>query len=386
MIQSKNSIHNVSLNSALVIYRPDLRSFFASKWAKLIFGRIFSYLVRSQHPQVMAQLETNLGRSGLIIMPYTLKELKIMDQAQKEDQVAKAILLALEYDVEKIALGGQLASQLNYCQTFVNSDLNIHKDKITTGHALTCLAVATTYETLLHKGLITNIQNQTLAVLGVGSIGQASLILMLEKVLPHNLKKVILCDLPSKQLKLERFAQWLKDKYDLKTLIVYYQTDSYKNIYKADLFLGASNTPHILDIKKLQSGSIVVDDSFPPIISVRDSIQRMKKDQDVLIVGGGQLTLPQFEFKSLNGWLPSFLINGLLKQLGDRGLPGCWLEAIVFAKYQKITRGLVTPEHVLPLWDIKKELKLEPPPLHFYKHTITKGHLEKIGTTQRAKK
>ena len=366
------------IQSAVVIYLPDLRSFFASKWAEMIFGKLSSYLLPSKHPQMMGKLETNLGHSGLIIMPHSLKELKNMDQIQKEEQVAKALLLALEYGGEKIALGGQLASQLNYCKDFSNPDLKAHKDKITTGHALTCLAVGTTFETLLHKGLVKKVQDQTLAVVGVGSIGQASLILMLEKVFPRNLKEIILCDLDSKKLKLQKFAQHLKDKYDLKTSIAFYQTASYNTIYNADLFLGASNTPHILDVKKLRPGSIVVDDSFPPIINVRDSIQRMKKEQDVLIVGGGQLTLPVFEFKSLNEWLPSFLINGLIKQLGREGIPGCWLEAVVFAKYQKATQGLVTPEHVLPLWDIKKDLALKPPPFHFYKHTITKEFFEKF--------
>ena len=344
-----------TINSALIIYQPHLQSFFASKWAEIIYAKAFSYLLKSKQPQFIAKLETNFGDSGLIIMPCSLKDLKTMDQTQKEKEVLRALLLALKYSAKKVALGGQLASQLNYCKEFLNHDLNDHKDKITTGHSLTCLALASTFEMILNK-----IRSQTLAVIGVGSIGQSSLILLLERICKADFKEIILCDLKSKETKLKKFAQFVREKYSIEPSIIFYKTPSYNDIYKADIFLGASSTAHVLEVKKLHPGSIIIDDSFPPVINVRDSIQRMKKDKDVLIVGGGNLTLPKSKFTSLTWKFPSFLISGLLKQLGSKGLPGCWLEAVIFAQQQKTTQGLVTPKDVLPLWDIKKEFKLKP--------------------------
>ena len=363
------------IDSALVIYRPNLQSFFYSKWIGLLLRSFFTTLLKWKHSKPILKLQTNLGASGLIVLPYSLEELKKMEQSKKEHEVYKAAMKAFSYGAKRVSLGGQLASQLNYCEDFASKDLSAHKDTITTGHSLTCLSVAATIEKVLQKTTC-----KTLAVIGVGSIGKSSLCLSLEKINKLQGVEVILCDIQKKSKSLELFSKSIEEKYKVKTKIVFYGTPSFQQVYQADIILGASNSPHIIKVDKLLPGTILVDDSFPPVISVKKSIQRMKEQKDVLIVGGGKLLLHPSEFKSLTWQMPQALISQFLKQLGSKGLPGCWLEAIVFAykKEHNVTHGLITPDKVVPLWDLKSELGLEVPDLHFYKYTVPAKILENI--------
>ena len=283
-------------------------------------------------------------------------------------RLPEGLSLLSETEQKKIALAGQLASQLHYCKTFSNKILLTHQDKITTGHSLTCLAVAMTFESILKYTPC-----KTLAVVGVGSIGQSSLILLLEKVIKNRLPKIILCDLKSKEQKLKTFAKALRVKYQADISIVFYDDacddasnnacndtsndacndTSFEQIYTTDMFLGASSAPHVLNSQKLSPGSILIDDSFPPVISVKESIQRMKSTEDILTLGGGKLVLPATKFKSLSWKIPNLFLSGLLGQLGREGVPGCWLEALVFAHYnEEVTRGPISPKKALSLMEV----------------------------------
>ena len=83
--------------------------------------------------------------------------------------------------------------------------------------------------------------------------------------------------------------------------------------------------------------------------------------------------------------MPSLLIKLLLKELGDEGLPGCWLEAILFATRMdskifqaKFEIGEDLSQRALALWPLKEQFDLKLPTLHFYKHKITDAYFKKI--------
>ena len=320
------------------------------------------------------------------MLPHSLRDIQNMTQDRREMEVARAMELAVQNGAKKVALAGQLASQLHYCKTFSNETLLTHRDKITTGHAVTCLAVAVTFESILKHTTC-----KTLAVVGVGSIGQSSLTLLLEKVFKSpSLKmpsEIILCDLKSKAPKIKAFAKTLRDKYRAEVRIVFYGDSSFEQVYTADMFLGASSTPSILETQKLPPGAILIDDSFPPVINVKEAIQRMKSKENIIIAGGGKLVLSATRLKSLSWKIPRFFLWGLLWQLGREGVPGCWLEAILFAHYdEEVTRGPISPKQILSLWRLKNLLELKAPPLHFYKHTLSREDTEKVYAFRRCKK
>ena len=63
------------INSVLVAYLPELRGFFYSSFWEFCFNQIFIFIKRKVIKQI-AHLKTDFGVSGLIILPYTLRELK----------------------------------------------------------------------------------------------------------------------------------------------------------------------------------------------------------------------------------------------------------------------------------------------------------------------
>lgn len=118
------------INSALVVYRPVLKGFFYSKLMDVFIRNIISHLVSWKTVKQVINLETTYGVSGLFMLPYTLRDLKRMSQVERENEVKEAVSLAINKGAKKIALAGQLASCLNYCESFLNEDLKREKIKL----------------------------------------------------------------------------------------------------------------------------------------------------------------------------------------------------------------------------------------------------------------
>ena len=371
--------NQVHMNSAIVAYRPMLKGFFYSRFMDVVIRNAIRHFFRGTEVKHLADLRTTYGVSGLFMLPYTLKEIKAMPLTQRERVVGKAVLVASEQGAKKISFAGQLPSCLNYCESFSDENLQRERDKLTTGHSLTCLAVACTFEKVLRDTFC-----RTFAVVGTGSIGQSSIVLLLEKVMDKKPHKIILCDLKKKRDKVERFSSYLKESYVIDIEIVFYDDSSFENIYEADMILGASSAPHILSAKKLKKGAILIDDSFPPVIDVRGSIDRMRQKGDVVIMGGGKIDLPEAHIENLSRWIPRPFLSLFLKHIGREGFPGCWLESILFSWAdencpveggQYITKGIVKPDKLRHVWNLKHKLRLNVPPLHFYKYAIPQSLL-----------
>ena len=162
---------------------------------------------------------------------------------------------------------------------------------------------------------------------------------------------------------------------------VFYDDSSFNKVYEADMFLGASSSGNVLKIDQICPGAILIDDSFPPVISVRDSIKRMKERQDVLILGGGKMCVPGLQFKSSVWYIPQWFVSLFLNNIGKEGLPGCWLEAVIFSAVSKegfVTQGHITSTQLLSSWQLKTDFQLNIPPLHFYKYRIPQSLINKV--------
>ena len=204
--------------------------------------------------------------------------------------------------------------------------------------------------------------------------------------------EIILCDLKRKNERVKQFSAELEKKYHLKVSTVFYDDDSFERVYEADMFLGASSAAQVLQVEHLRAGSVLIDDSFPPVIDVRNSINRMKQEKDVLILGGGKLALPSSRIKSISRCVPQVFLSLFMNQMGREGLPGCWLEAILFSWAEKkylsqgteyLTQGIITSEKLLPVWELKTELDLKIPPLHFYKYNVPESLVREIQRLRR---
>ena len=364
-IKDKSASNNSSL-SALIMCRPNLRGFFQTKSLELLSRALLNWILNQKKVFCLGSLKCSLGESYLIVLPYKTSEMKILNLKQRQEAVLSALKLAQSMKAEKISFAGLLPSLLNHFKGLPEDYLPF-KEKITRGHVITCLGIA-----LLIEKLIQKTSCQTLALVGAGSIGRLSLTILLERVLKP--QKLILCDLRKKQKEIESLARKIHLQYKIPVQICYYGEESFLELYRADFILGAVSSKFLLKPELLQKGAILIDDSFPPILSVSKSIQRMKEKQDVLILSGGKLDIGAFHFESPSWKIPSLLISYFTKQLGAGALPGCWLEAIISANNTAPTEE----EQLLKAWPQKEEWNLKASKLHFFKYKVPPLLEEKV--------
>ena len=162
---------------------------------------------------------------------------------------------------------------------------------VTTGHATTTAAVVCNLEQML-KRVGRSLEQESLAVLGLGSIGQSCLKLLLE-VCPHP-REIILCDVFAMEQSWQVFAASLREQhaYHGRVRIASTITTVPTEIYEASTILTAVSAPDVLDVERLRPGTVIVDDSYPPAFSVEAAMHRLKMDADIFFSNAGMLRLP----------------------------------------------------------------------------------------------
>ena len=236
--------------------------------------------------------ETHWGRIGQIALPISQ-----VDLYENEKRVIKVVeqglKLAGELGAGMVSLQGNLPSATEYGKRIVSllgdrSDL----PRISTGHAITISAVIFMIEkivTVSGRAL----SEERVGVLGLGSIGTASLRLMLAH-LPHP-QKIILCDVYLKRDHLERVAEEVKGTLNFEGTVELLESEESvpEAFYEATLILGATNVPNILDLNLVQPGTLIVDDSAPHCFDVQSAFERLKVPGDILFTEGGVLRSPE---------------------------------------------------------------------------------------------
>ena len=363
-------------SSALIMCRPQLKGFFDLKLWDHLSQRVLEPLLTKKEPFCVGKIRTPLGESYLIMLSYSTAEMKQQTLSFRQKEVLLALKLAESLKVESISFAGLLPSLLNHFKPHPTAlcpkrfwpeaeDLAL-KNKIQTGHLTTSLALAWLFDEIVKECPYYH----TFCLLGVGSIGQKTLKLLLEKVLKP--KKILLCDLRKKEKNLLQLAKDIQTQYQIPVEICYYNEESFLKIYQADLMLGAVSSKRIINPDLLKKGSILIDDSFPPMLSISQSLKRMKSKQDVLILTGGKLDIGAIEFSSHLKPFFSFLVSLIIKQLGIKSLPGCWAEALLSAK------GLLSSKDLIKIWEQKETKNIKPAKLHLLKYNIPNQLKERV--------
>ena len=294
-------------------------------------------------PFVSNLYETSFGRIALIMLPRLGAEL-YKDQEVLSRHILEAMELAARMGAKNVSLTGLIPSATDYgrmVEEWANG--HDHIPSITTGHATTTATIIKSIDGLLAE---TNrdFSSECVCILGLGSIGYATLRLMLE-VLPHP-SGLVLCDLFKKQEALEEIRRELEGELGFKGEIRIETTKGRlpDAVYDATFILGATNVPGILDVERLQPGSLIVDDSFPPCFRVFDAIKRLETHHDFLFTTGGLLRLEE-EIKETI-FLPSGTAS-LLEELGgnqllelagrdSREITGCILSSLLTGRSPEI--------------------------------------------------
>jgi len=306
-------------------------------------------------PRLSQRYETPFGNIGLILLPHFEIDLYKNTEGLKESTLA-ALKLGATLGAKTVSLTGLIPSATNdgldICR-WINGtqDLPI----ITTGDATRTATVIKSIEGIL-TAADGKIADQHVAFVGLGSIGRGTLDLMLEVV--GKPKAITLCDFYGKDAQLEALRdQLLLSGFEGEINIARANGRLPEEVYSATLIIGATSVPGIIDVAKLNPGSLLVDYSFPNAFNTIEAIARFEEKGDILFTTGGQLTLPE-EIKetlylpdSVQNLTEAFDPNQLQSLLGRQPeeMTGCVLASLITGMTEgvKVTLGPVKSEDSL---------------------------------------
>jgi amino acid adenylation domain-containing protein len=313
--------------------------------------------------------ETPLGRVGMIFIPRFDDQL-YHDRRDLLAVLGDAVRLAGESGAATVSLTGLLPSATDYgralCDFLGDDDL----PRITTGHATTTAAVILAVRRALDEAGRT-LADEHVAFVGLGSVGAASLRLMLS-CLPHP-AALTLCDVYSKQEDLEALGHEVAGALGFEGVlrILPSRRAVPAELYEASLIVGATNVAEILDSDRLAPGTIVVDDSAPHLLHAGRALERFRAQRDILVAEGGVLAAPEVlplvvgVPEGLEPWLQDALVS-LVAPGAAREITGCVLSGLLSARFPQLapTVGLIDGRTALDHYETLGALGFEAARLH----------------------
>jgi acyl-CoA synthetase (AMP-forming)/AMP-acid ligase II/aryl carrier-like protein len=292
--------------------------------------------------------ETFLGRIGLVVLPLEDATLYV-DKQRTVEAVVRGLEEAAKLGADTVSLTGMIPSATDYGlavreATAGRSGL----PRLTTGHATTAASFVLMVEHALKVGG-RRLEDESVALLGVGSIGTSILRLLLGK-LPHP-RGLLLCDVPARREHLERLVEELETELGFRgrvEVLLISSTEAPAEVYEASVLLSATNAANLLDVERLKPGTLVVDDSAPHCFDPRRAIRRFQERRDVLFTEAGAIRShrPVREIRELSfatGW--DHKVRGALQLLhpSEDTLMGCVFSSILSSRFEDAPCLVGTP-------------------------------------------
>jgi amino acid adenylation domain-containing protein len=329
-----------ALDAVALTYIPDVLANLSGFSRDEISERLFS-----GKPRLTNVYELDQGRIGVIMLPCYETDFYKTPAAVKAPVLA-ALRMAAEAGAGSVSLTGVIPTATDHGREIAKwiaaeSDA-ASLPAITTGDATRSATIVRSVEGIL-AAAGRRIEDETVSVVGLGSIGFGTLRLMLD-VLEHP-KHLILCDPYQTDDQMSRLRDQVRDAG------YFGQVDIVKNggalppeVYEASLVIASSNLPGVLRIPALRPGALVVDYSFPPVFKLDEAVKRFVSAGDLLFTTGGELSLPGVVGETI--YLPEDL-DGLdetvqtafLNFLGSRDrheITGCVLASLVTGQSEAV--------------------------------------------------
>lgn len=318
------------LDAVALAYIPDVLANLSGFGRDEISERLFA-----GKPRLTNVYELEQGRIGVLMLPCYETDF-YRDPASTKAPILAALGMAAEAGAKTVSLTGVIPSATDHGREVLAwADAEGGLPAVTTGDATRSATIVKSVEGVL-AAAGRQLEDETVSVVGLGSIGFGTLRLMLD-VLEHP-RRLILCDPYQTDEQMSRVRDQVRDAGYLG------QVDIVKNggalppeVYEASLVIASSNLPGVLRIPALRPGTLVVDYSFPPVFKLDEAIRRFAADHDILFTTGGELSLPAVVKETI--YLPEDL-EGLdegvqttfLNFLGSRDrheITGCVLASLV---------------------------------------------------------
>ncbi|MFI2351764.1 amino acid adenylation domain-containing protein [Streptomyces sp. NPDC019443] len=359
-----------SVDAALVGYLPapaHLATLAGLPSSALPREQLRALLFPDAGPRLLEETTTPLGRSGFVCLPLFADELA--QGIALSRQTARAVEYAASLGARCVSLAGMIPAHTGYGFSVLRESGTA--TAVTTGHAATAVSVVKTVHAAL-KATRRDLGGLTVAMVGLGSIGSSSLELLLTRA-ARPPARLLLCDVAGSGPRLKELAENLCTRGLAAAAETVESDPALPNaVYEADLVITAvSGGKTVLDIERLRPGTIVVDDSFPHCFDTASAITRMRRQRDVLVVGGGLLALRDVERRIADG-LPSAAVAGHTARSWIPGtIASCRLESLLQAAMPglPLVHGLVDTPLALAYGDAMETAGVRAAPLHLLDHT-----------------
>lgn len=299
--------------------------------------------------------ETDYGRLGAILIPVV--DVKLFEDRQRTLDVAvKGVRLAAGLGAKCVSFTGMIPAATHYALdiadavhasvgTAPNADAALRAIRLTTGHAAVVAAFALNIERLLDFAA-RQYCDERVAFVGLGSIGDGIARLLSQQAPPKHLHLV---DVSTKRRQLEALRAFLARQPGYSDVAIDITTVEKnesvpESLYRSTtLFLCATSSANVIDIDRLEPGTLIVDDSFPLGFDARKAANRMETSGDIMItVAGGfqgpsTLTLSDEQSMSADPRLGDILY-------GFKRVANPWPDCMTGCVYS----SLITPHFDLP--------------------------------------
>jgi predicted amino acid dehydrogenase len=265
--------------------------------------------------------------------------------------VAEAVMLAGSLGARSASLAGMIPSLTGYGFAVARRLTGRPAPELTTGHATTVASVVKSVAGALEATGQT-FAKSNIAFVGLGSIGQSTLELLIDRF-PHP-RRLILCDVAGSAPRLAELSTLLRARGFSGAIDIVDATPLAPDaVYEASVIVGATSAPSVVDIDRLRPGTILVDDSFPPCFDPARAIARMQTSRDVLVIGGGALSIGPTRRTVYIPPAGAAFRDRIADRLPRGEIASCQLESLLRAADPSlpVTRGLVTLDGARAYYD-----------------------------------
>jgi amino acid adenylation domain-containing protein len=326
-----------------------------------------------------AVCRSRLGAIALVVIPRFGHEL-VAEPAIAVSAVNAALKFAARLGAKSAALTGLIPAATDFGRV-LSAPAGL---SITTGHATTVAAVALTVMAAAEAAGL-KITVQAIAFVGLGSIGTATLRLLMDRgVVPQRL---LLCDVPAKARELQNLATEVRSAFGYEGAIEVVEAAGRvpDPVYGCRLIVGATSMPGVLEVERLVAGTVVVDDSFPHCFHTELALERMASRKDVLLVDGGFVKPrePLEWIVALPDKIPSRFepaFGSYATRLQDpSAITGCILSALLSHSHgATVSLGPVGLETCREHWDVLSRLDIGAAPLRCGSWPIPAANLKSL--------
>lgn len=351
------------LDAVALTYIPEALASISGMARDEISERLFA-----GKPMLSNAYQLEEGTIGVIMLPCFEADF-FKNAAATRETVIAALEMAAESGAATVSLTGVIPSTTDHGREIASwIEGRNELPAITTGDATRSATIVKSVEGILAEAG-RDLSDETVTVVGLGSIGFGTLRLMLD-VLDHP-RHLILCDPYQTDDQMSRVRDRVRDA-GFKG-----QVDIVKNggalppeVYEGSLVIASSNLPGVLNIDSLKPGTLVVDYSFPPVFRIDAAVKRFLSDGDILFTTGGELKMPGVVGETI--YLPDELEEmddavqaSFLKFLGSRDkseITGCVLASLVTGRGEGVepTLGPLENDDAIAHYEYLGELGATP--------------------------